>query len=86
LRTVLSLAHTDSFRARPIPSLRRFDARVFDMVYYTITLLLVGLIAGVVGFTAVFEVAVQIAGVLFVIEMGIELVIHLTERPTGEVS
>ena len=56
------------------------------MVYYTFVLLLVGLIAGFLGFAGVLEIAVQIAGVLFVTEMVLELVIHLREKRTGQVS
>lgn len=55
------------------------------MVYYTVMLLFVGLIAAFLGLAGVVEVAVQMAGVLFVIEMVLELVIHLTARRTGQV-
>lgn len=45
-----------------------------DMIYYTCMLLLIGLITVILGFDGVSAVAIQIAAILFVVEMVICLV------------
>jgi uncharacterized membrane protein YtjA (UPF0391 family) len=50
------------------------------MIYYTCMLLLVGVIAAILGLDGVGVVAVQIAAILFVVEM----VIHLARERTVE--
>ena len=52
------------------------------MAFYTFMLLLTGLIAAFLGLAAVAEIAVQIAMVLFVMEMAFELVLHLAAKYT----
>ncbi|OGW68108.1 MAG: hypothetical protein A3H49_11910 [Nitrospirae bacterium RIFCSPLOWO2_02_FULL_62_14] len=40
-----------------------------DMIYYTCMLVLVGLVTAILGFDGVSAVAIQIAAILFVVEM-----------------
>ena len=53
----------------------------FGMIYYTCMLLVIGVIATTLGLDGVGAVAVQIAAILFVVEM----VIHLAMGRTVEV-
>lgn len=52
------------------------------MIYYTCTLLLVGLIATILGLDGVGAAAVQIAAILFVVEMVIHLAMGRTVEAT----
>ncbi len=54
------------------------------MIYYMCMLLVVGVMATILGLDGVGAAAVQIAAVLFVVEMVYELAIHLASRRTGQ--
>lgn len=54
------------------------------MIYYMCWLLVVGVMATVLGLDGVGAVAVELAAVLFVAEMGFELMDHLFPKRAGQ--
>jgi uncharacterized membrane protein YtjA (UPF0391 family) len=54
------------------------------MIYYTCWLLVVGVMATVLGLDGVGAAAIELVAVLFVAEMGFELMDHLFPKRAGQ--
>ena len=55
------------------------------MIYYTCLLLVIGMMATILGLDGVGAVSIELAAVLFMIEMAFELAVHLMPKQAGQV-